>query len=69
MYPQNEIIQSKLSVVPRLRHAGLENKDISLESIIRVNKRCTKIPFILNKINGISPKTQKIKQNLKNVLP
>ena len=46
VYPQNEIIQSKMLLMPSLRHAGLESKDISVESIIRGESKRHKISFV-----------------------
>lgn len=60
VYPQNEMIQSKMSLMPSLRHAGLESKDTSFESIIRVNKRGTKYYLFIIEYSGISLKTKKL---------
>ena len=60
VYPQNEIIQSKMSLMPSLRHAGLESKDIPFESIMRVNQRGTKYHLFIAEYNVISLKTQKL---------
>lgn len=46
VYPQNEIIQSKMLLMSSLRHAGLESKDISVESIIRGESKRHKISFV-----------------------
>lgn len=55
--------------MPSLRRAGQESKDISFESIIRVNQRGTKYHLFIVEYKWHQSKDSKIKQNQKNVLP